>query len=206
MLKTIKYLFTIITIIILTGCNVENGIIASEVELPLDNTLNLYSINTGVHPEKSILDDENNPYRNASISTQTVWYLYEQCPSAKAKFYLWGTMLARIPTGEHQYYTARALHEIYTITGSNTAKEQAKKAYKSLLDHFFDSVTWYEASWLGDDTVYAALLKDLVGQALYDPSDIGLASFYTDPVLALADLSEWGYVYNTETKTLSRRQ
>lgn len=205
-MKILKYTTIILSLMLLFSCSVKDGSIATEVDLPLDTKLNLYSIDEGIHPDTSILDDENNPYRRAGISMDSVWNYYEDCPSAKSKFYLWATMVAKYPMGEYQYYTARSLHELYTVSGSEVVKEQAKKAYKACLDHFFNSVTWYEAWWLGDDTVYAVLIKDLVGQALYNPSEINFASFYNDPVQALADLSEWGYIYNIETKSVSKRQ
>ena len=109
------------------------------------------------------------------------------------------------PIGKHQYFTAVSLHELYTVGGSENAKAQAKKAYRATLDHFFDSVTWWQADWIVDETYYAVLLRNLVAQHLYDPSDQNLLPLYSDPVLALADLSEWGYVYNPETGTVSRR-
>jgi hypothetical protein len=44
-----------------------------------------------------------------------------------------------------------------------------------------------------------------VAQSLYNPTEMNLLPLYSDPVFALADLSEWGYVYDTETGTVSRR-
>ena len=163
-------------------------------------------------PENCILDDPDNPFANANINMENVWDLEKECPSPKSKFYLWATILAKIPTGEYQYFTAKSLHELYTAGGSENAKEQAKKAYRGVLDHFFDSVTWWNAWWVDEDTYYAVILRDMVGKSLYDPSGIfdeeddqNLLPLYNDPALALADLSEWGYVYNTDTKTISKR-
>jgi hypothetical protein len=34
---------------------------------------------------------------------------------------------------------------------------------------------------------------------------MNLLPLYSDPVMALADMSEWGYVYDFETGTVSRR-
>lgn len=200
----ILILFSLI-LIILSGCDPRDGNLLTDLELPTDYILNLYSANEGIHPDTSVLDDPENPYADASISMENVWDLSEECPSAKAKFYLWATILANIPIGEYQYFTAKSLHELYTVGGSENAKEQAKKAYRAALDHFFDSVTWWQAEWLTEETYYAVLLRNLVAESLYDPSNMNLMSLYNDPVQALADMSEWGYVYDPVTGIVSKR-
>jgi hypothetical protein len=187
------------------GCDTKDGNVTGSSELPLDFQLDLYCEDAGVHPETCILDDDMNPYATANISMESVWDLSDESPSPKAKFYLWGTMLARIPIGEYQYQTALSLHELYTAGGSLNAKEQAKKAYRAVLDHFFDSVTWWQAWWVNEDTYYAVLVRELTAQNLYDPSEMNLLPLYNDPAEALADMSEWGYVYDIETGTVSKR-
>lgn len=194
-----------LAIFIISGCDPKDGTLLTELELPTDYTLNLFSVNEGIHPDTSVLDDPENPYANASVGMENVWDLNDECPSAKAKFYLWATILANIPIGEHQYFTAKSLHELYTVGGSENAREQAKKAYRATLDHFFASVTWWQAEWIIEETYYAVLIRNLVAESLYDPSNMNLMPLYNDPVLALADLSEWGYVYDFENKTVSRR-
>ncbi|MDA3884623.1 MAG: hypothetical protein PF638_03410 [Candidatus Delongbacteria bacterium] len=206
MLKKLIYVGLILSIIFISGCDVKNGTDATEIELPLDNELTLYSENVGLYPDKSILDDPNNPYADASLNMENVWDLNDECPSPKAKFYLWATVTAKFPTGEHQYYTALSLHELYTAGGSLNAKEQAIKAYRSVLDHFFDSTTWFLADWLGEETYYPVILRDMVGRNLYDPSEFNYLPFYNDPAFALQDIGEWGYVYDQEAGKLSRYQ
>jgi hypothetical protein len=191
-------------ILFISGCDSKDGEYLTNIELPTDYLLNLYSIDEGIYPDTSVLDNPDNPYANASISMENVWDLNDECPSPKARFYLWSTILANIPTGEYQYFTAKALHELYTVGGSENAKMQAKKAYRSVLDHFYGSVTWWQAEWLTEETYYAVPLKDMVGQALYDTSEMNLLPLYNDPAMALADLSEWGYIYNIETQTISK--
>jgi len=190
----------------LIGCDAKDGSLLDVTELPLDNALTLYCEDVGIHPETCILDDDENPYATANLNMENVWDLSDECPSPKAKFYLWGTILAKIPIGEYEYHTAVSLHELYTAGGSENAKEQAKKAYRAVLDHFFDSVTWWNAWWIDEDTYYAVLVRNLTAQNLYDPSEMNLLSLYNDPAEALADMSEWGYVYDFETGTVSRRQ
>lgn len=203
-----KIKHSLILLVILTffimGCDPKNGSTVTNLELPLDYELNLYGENEGIYPSTTTLDNPNNPYRNAGINMSNVWDFSEDSPSAKSRFYLWATLLATTPTGEHQYFTAKSLHELYTVGGSENAKIQAKKAYRAVLDHFYDSVTWWEAEWLEEETYYAVPIKDLVGQNMYDPSEMNLLPLYNDPAQALADLSEWGYIYDIETQTVSR--
>jgi hypothetical protein len=189
----------------IVGCDRKTGDLVGVSPLPADYVLDLYSVNEGLHPDQSVLDDPANPFAQANLNMENIWELNDNSPSPKAKFYLWATILANIPVGEYQYFTAKALHELYTAGGSENAKIQAKKAYRATLDHFFDSVTWWKADWMADETYYAVLLRNLVGEALYDPTEMNLLPLYNDPVQALADLSEWGYVYDFNTKTMSRR-
>ncbi len=202
----ILLVMALLTLLMLTGCDVKNGITATTIELPTESTLDLYSVDEGIHPNKDILDNPDNPFAKASLNSENVWDFNDESPSALTRFYLWGTMLANIPIGEYQYFTARSLHEIYTESGSLNAKEHAKKAYRAMLDNFYDSVTWWNAWWIDDDTYYAVILRDMVGEAMYDPSELNLLPLYSDPALALADLSEWGYVYDFESKTITKRQ
>ena len=208
-MKTKLTIFVFILLIIfLSGCDPKDGTILTEIEVPLGYELNLFSENEGIHPDTSVLDNPENPYADASINMENVWDFSAECPSAKARFYLWATILAKIPIGKYQYFTAKSLHELYTAGGANpsqNAKEQAKKAYRATLDHFFNSVTWWQAEWITEETYYAVLLRNLVAQSLYDPSNMNLSPLYSDPVQALADMSEWGYVYDFETGIVSKR-
>ena len=194
-----------LALILITGCDRRNGRIFDVVDLPTDFVLDLYGANEGIHPDQSVLVNPANPFADANLNMQNVWDLNDECPSPKARFYLWASILANIPIGEYQFFTAKSLHELYTAGGSENARQQAKKAYRATLDHFFDSVTWWKADWIVEETYYAVLLRNLVAKSLYDPSEMNLLPLYSDPVLALADLSEWGYVYDIETGTVSRR-
>jgi hypothetical protein len=204
MLKRISIILSGLLILLVSGCEVKNGTIANEIEIPLDNKLVLYGENEGIHPNRDILDNPENPYANAGLNQENVWDIYEDCPSPKAKFYLWGTMLTIIPMGEHQYYTALSLHELYTVGGSENARKQAIKAYRAVLDHYFDSTTWYLAWWVGEETYYPVHIKHIVGQNLYDPSPNNLLPLFNQPVFAAEAMGEWGYVYNPDTKEISK--
>lgn len=202
--RSILFLLSLL-IIFIAGCDHKTGDLVTSIDLPTDQILNLYSADEGIHPDQSVLDNPDNPFADANINMENVWDMNDVCPSAKAKFYLWASILAKIPVGEHQYFTAKSLHELYTVGGSENAKQQAKKAYRATLDHFFDDVTWWQADWVQEETYYAVLLRNLVAQSLYNPTDMNLLPLYSDPVFALADLSEWGYVYDIETGTVSKR-
>jgi hypothetical protein len=88
---------------------------------------------------------------------------------------------------------------VYAESGSPTTRDQAVKAYRSVLDNFFLAPTFFTEFGI------AVALKDLVGNNLYDPASEGLVSLYPDPAqaLALSDISEWGYVYDPETGIMS---
>lgn len=204
-MKNILIIVLALMLLLLAGCDRKTGDLVTTVDLPTDYLLNLYSAEEGIYPDTSVLRDPANPYADASISMENVWDLNDSSPSAKAKFYLWASALTSYPMGEYQFFTAKALHELYTAGGSINAREQAKKAYRATLDHFFDDVTWWKADWIQDETYYAVLLRNLVGESMYDPSEMNMLPLYSDPVLALADLSEWGYVYDFETGTMSRK-
>lgn len=205
MKKRLIWILLSMALIMMSACDRKSGDLVNLSELPTDNILNLYSANEGIHPDKSVLDNPENPFADAGVNMDNIWDLSDECPSAKSRFYLWASLLSNVPTGEHQYFTAKALHELYTVGGSENARNQAKKAYRATLDYFFDSVTWWQADWIADETYYAVLIRNLVAQNMYDPSEMNLMPLYSDPVMALADLSEWGYVYDTQTGVLSRR-
>ena len=204
MLNRVLIIFTGILILLTTGCEVKNGTIANEVEIPLDNRLDLYSENVGIYLNKDILDDPQNPYADAGLNQDNVWDFYDECPSPKGKFYLWGTMMTIIPMGEHQYYTALSLHELYTVGGSENARTQAIKAYRAVLDYYLESTTWDLAWWVGEETYSPVHLKHMVGQNLYEPAPNNLLPLFSQPVFAAEAMGEWGYVYNPETKEISK--
>ncbi len=197
--------FAGVMILSVTGCSeIEGGTVENEVELPLDSTLNFRCEDEGVYLENCVLDNPENPYANVSVTEDNKFDLQDAAPSAKSRYYLWATALAKgagIP-GENQYYTALSLHEVYAESSSATTRDQAKKAYRSVLDNYFLSPTFF-GPFTEDDIVFAAFLKDLVAQNLYDPSATNLVSFYIDPIYALEEMSEWGYVYDTTSKTIS---
>jgi len=201
----LKHFITIILVLALLtalGCGSpdSDGQPSNSIDLPTDTLLTLYCEDVGIYPDTCVLEDPNNPYRMVAVNEVTKWDLSADAPSAKARFYVWATALAHIKTGENQYYVADSLHALYTEGTSVNAKTQAKKAYRSVLDNFYNSFTYWEAWWLpGDPTpAYAVPLKDLTGMRIYDPTSDGLIPLYDDEYYGLFDLALWGYSYDPD--------
>ena len=108
--------------------------------------LNLSDTTLGVHPSTVVLTDPNNPFRAARSGVETKWDI-ESAREPIAAFYSWATWLATEPTGEHQYYAALNLRSIYqrelVAEGDlGTVREMAIEAFRSVLEHFPDAVTY----------------------------------------------------------------
>lgn len=196
-----------VSVLLLNGCvpSPDEGNITTEIELPIDSRLNLYCDNAGIYDEVCILEDPENPYSMVDVNDDTKWVLNSKLGHSmhKARFYLWATALAINPSGENQYYTADSLNKIYTINGDEILKLQAQKAYRSVLDNFFDSVTWLLDEGSTEPDIYYALpLADLVGNVLYNP-EAGLSLLYQDQVSVLAVINSWGYYYDKDNKVMS---
>lgn len=125
----------------------------------------LYSENEGIYPDKSVLDDPNNPFADKYISDDFKWKVASLGSEyAATRFYLWATVLAHQPWGEPQFYTAEALRELAQIKNSDKLREQAIKAYKAVLEYF-----------------------------PYDKTDLtGHGDFYTLGIMALEKLQQLG--------------
>lgn len=100
----------------------------------------------GVHPSKVVLDNERNPFRNVTIGAKTKFAILNEGGNAAA-FYAWATLLARTPTGEHQFYTARKLADVLAANEVEegeqaTVRKMALAGFQAVLDHFPDSVTF----------------------------------------------------------------
>ncbi|MDJ0928564.1 MAG: hypothetical protein QNJ73_13080 [Gammaproteobacteria bacterium] len=216
----------------LVGCggpSSSDGVVANEIPLPTDTLLNLACADVGINIEQCVLDDFENPFR-ATVTKEfdpndpdadTKFALNNSLPEgptgAKARFYLWATALARFPSGENQYNTALALHELFTTSGDPLIREQAKRAYRSVWENFFGSVTVFECCGEffpepRDDTAFAVPLNELVLERLVraaeftsmsypngfeplipdDPSglDAGLIELETQEVI-----TSWGFNY-----------
>lgn len=194
-----------------------DGTIINQIVLPTDVVLNLYCENVGIYNETCVLEDPENPFANTPISefdpnnpgAENKFELFNSLPpgpqGAKARFYFWATALARRQSGENQFYTALALHELFdansnVLSKDEIVREQALKAYRSLLDNFFGSVTVFTccpaASPDGIPVPFPVALNELAADNLYRTDATGFMRLIEgDPILVLGVLLEWGYTY-----------
>ncbi len=200
-LSLMTFLFSLTMMIM--GCNGggNDGEEVSTVSLPTDTALKLYCPDVGLADEKCILDDPDNPFATSNVNDETKFDLAEDLPSPKSAFYMWGTAQAKSPSGENQYYTALSLHETFTQGGSEVAREQAKRAYRSVLDNYFYSVTFFKQETPLGDVFYPVSVRQLVGENMYSPDLANLAPLfdYDNALFALETFGEWGYTYDVDT-------
>lgn len=100
----------------------------------------------GVHPSKATLENPRNPFRYTGVGAETKWDILAGAGNAGA-FYAWATLLANEATGEHQYYTATKLRDIYEaneVVGPDRERVRlmAIAGFQTVLDDFPDSVTF----------------------------------------------------------------
>jgi len=178
----------------------NEGTVVAGVNLPTDSALTLYCPDAGIGGEPCILDDPDNPYAITPVNDDTKFDLNDAAPSAKARFYLWATAQAMSPRGENQYYVANALHEMFSESGSELAKAQALRAYRSVLDNYFNSVTFFECNFGGcppEDLFFPFPVRKLVGQNMHNPS-APLTAMFSSPTGALSQFGLWGYTYDDQ--------
>jgi hypothetical protein len=131
-------------ILILLACVTEPaeyvyGINLSEIEFEL------YDLDMGVYPNNSLGDDPNNPFAELGLAGDDRWDIYPAGPVQG--FYAFGTHLLSEPSGEAQFYTASAAHQIY-VTGQApdedlwAVREIAVAGYLSVIENFPGDVTY----------------------------------------------------------------
>ena len=175
---------------LLGGCESPgdgDGTVINNIVLPTDVVLDLHCADVGVFPENCVLEDPANPFASTPIIEPGIdlenankFELFNSIPAgpsgAKARFYFWATALARFPSGENQFYTALALHELFdansnALGADELVREQALKAYQSQLDNFFGTVTVFtcceEVRPPGDDRASNFYNHRLVRQSLW---------------------------------------
>lgn len=109
----------------------------------------LFDESEGIHPSTITLANPRNPFRHDSIGEQTRFDLLAYGGNAGG-FYAWATLLARNPTGEHQFFTATKLHDIAVSGELDSAEDvcrvtrMAGRAYQAVLDAFPGSVSYLE--------------------------------------------------------------
>lgn len=194
----------------------NDGQLFNQVFLPTDTLLNLACADVGLYLESCVLGDPENPFVTVSIPEfdpnnpegRTKFDLAAELPAgptgAKARFYLWATALARRPSGENQYFTALALHELFDANSDPLIQTQALRAYRSVLDHFFDSVVFFsccaDLDPDGNPIPFSVRLAELTADNIYRTGATGFARLVPgNELLALSQLAEWGYTYRPAT-------
>ena len=219
-------------ILVAGGCSSPSdtdGEVINGIVLPSDVVLNLACENVGVYPENCVLGDPENPFITTTIvefdpnnpRQDDKFDLNDSLPpgpaGAKARFYLWATALARRPSGENQYYTARALHELFdansnVLSTDELAREQALKAYKSVLDNFWGSVTFFECELcppdeFGDLIKFPAQLNEEVGDDLFRFDSTGFKLLVEGGEIRVLELiGRWGYTYDPAIPRMSKNE
>lgn len=199
-------------LLVASGCDGRSnsdGTVVNEIILPTDTLLNLGCADVGINTEDCVLQDPENPFAFVPIpefdvnnpDAETKFDLANNIPpgptGAKARFYLWATALARRPSGENQWLTARALHELYDANSDPLIQQQALRAYRSVLDNFFGSVTFFECC---GGVSFPGTLNELVADDLYRTEATGYVRLVPgDPINVLALFGEWGYTYRPAT-------
>lgn len=192
----------------------NDGQLFNAIVLPTDVVLNLACEDVGVHPETCVLNDPENPFATVPITEFNVndpdaefnkFTLANGIPAgpngAKARFYLWATALARFPSGENQYYTSLALHELFDANSNavfedELVREQTKKAYRSVLDNFFGSVTVFTCFQCIPESNFPVPLNERVADHLFRTDSTGFRRLVPgDPTQVLELLLDWGFTY-----------
>lgn len=120
--------------LLLAGCNPSDG---EPTAVASNEGFSLYCPNVGINDNQCVLSDPENPYANETVNATNKYTFFGATTNARGAFYLWATAQANDQSGENQYQTAKSLHELYDDNGNAAAKEQAKLAYKSVLDNFY---------------------------------------------------------------------
>ncbi len=204
-----------------SGCNERSkndGEVINNILLPTDVVLNLFCPDVGINDEQCVRDDPENPFATVAVLepdqvpededgnplADDKFDLNNALPpgpsGAKARFYLWATALAGRQTGENQWYTAVALHELFDANSNRVfedelIKEHAKRAYRSVLDNFFGSVSF---SPFGPFRLNEIVARSIV----FSEEETGYRSLVDSEVDGLVLIGEWGYTYDVEKDLL----
>ena len=217
MRKSLQLTLVAVLAVFLSGCgevDSTDGEVRSSVSLPTGSALKLHCPDAGIAAEPCILDDPENPYALTPITNENKFRLADGAPSAKARFYLWATAQAVNPIGENQLNVAVALHQMYGASGSELARTQALRAYRSVLDNYFFNATFFGPFTInGVDAFTPSPVRKQVGFNLHDPN----AANPSDPLpnlfntndqsnrtLALQQFGQWGFTYDPATDEFTR--
>ena len=183
----------------------EDGRVIDTILLPTDTLLNLACVDVGINTEQCVLEDPENPFAFTPISefnnntgeAGNKFDLAGEIPAgptgAKARFYFWATALARFQSGENQFLTAVALHELWDANADPIIQEQALRAYRSVLDNFFGSVIVG-----GTEFQFPVPLNELTADFLYRTEATGYRRLTESPAATIDLLLQWRYEYRPD--------
>lgn len=132
-------------VLALTGCDIE----PQEYEFGYNITgleFVLYNENVGIHPNLDVLLDDNNIFKDTGVGTDTKFEILSGGGNA-AGFYAWATLVATQPNGEHQFYAAIKLRDLFESgevaeADRSTVREMAIRGFQAQLDFFPEAVTF----------------------------------------------------------------
>lgn len=132
-------------LLFVSGCALEPGEWRTGEDLT-ELRFDPWTEDEGVHPDTSVLDDPNNPFASSlDPNSDLKWELLES--GCDRGVYAFATALALQPTGEHQFYTASCMQQLYE--GGRVADEDlylvwtlAVRGYEEVLVSFPDDVTY----------------------------------------------------------------
>ena len=112
----------------------------------------LFDPTEGIHPSKVTLNNPHNPFRESGVSDGTKFQILGDGGNAGA-FYAWATVLADIPIGENQFFTAVKLRDIYESNevaeeDRETVRQMAVDGFQALLDCFPESLLFESSGTL----------------------------------------------------------
>ncbi|NNE19535.1 MAG: hypothetical protein HKN10_13755 [Myxococcales bacterium] len=104
----------------------------------------LFDPTEGIHPSTVTLSNPRNPFREFGVSDDTKFAIFGNGGNAGA-FYAWATILADIPIGENQFFTAVKLRDIYQSNevaeeDRETVRQMAIAGFQTVLDCFPESL------------------------------------------------------------------
>ena len=201
-----------------SGCespDASDGVRYDAIVLPTDTLLNLACADVGIFDNTCVLEDPENPFATVAIiefdennpDDFNKLELASQIPpgpdGAKARFYFWATALARRGSGENQFFTALALHELWSLNSDPIVEEQALRAYRSVLDYFYGSVFFFSCCEAVSNDGLPLILPSTLNEATADILYRNPTGFRRlvegDPLNVIELLGQWGYTYQPAT-------
>jgi len=116
----------------------EFGIPTNEIQFEF------FDVTEGIHPSEVTLSNPRNPFREIVVSDDQKFAIRNSDSSAAA-FYAWAAVLANIPIGENQFFTAVSLRDIYESDelaeeNREIVRQMAVNAFQAVLDCFPESL------------------------------------------------------------------